>query len=351
MLIPPFLKNPQRFGGRTDAFASPFRLLPGLFLTGGIAAAAFAIRQLPFLGAFSPMILAIIGGAITQNTVGSPPAAAAGVKFAMRPILRLGIILLGLQLTVAQVVAVGWAGIGIIAATVVGTFLFTKWLGSVLRVEHKLAELIAAGTSICGASAIIATNSVTNADDENVAYAVACVTIFGTISMFLYPTLPDLLRLDPHLYGLWAGASIHEITQVVVAAFQDGETAGNCGTIAKLSRVIMLAPLVIGLSLVNHRRASGPDAGARRTASAPVPWFVMGFLALVMVNSIISLPHPRIQQIALVTSFLLSMSLSAMGLEMNVRALRAKGLRPFLLGTASWLFVALFSLVLVKLAG
>lgn len=327
-------------------------LAPGLVLTAGIAAAAFALRQLPVLGDFSPMILAIIGGAVAQNAIGTPSTAKAGVKFALRPILRLGIILLGLQLTAAQIVAVGGAGIGIIAATLAATFLFTKWLGRVLGVERKLAELIAAGTSICGASAIIATNSVTDAGDEDVAYGVACVTVFGTLSMFLYPLLPEILGLNPHLYGLWAGASIHEIAQVVAAAFQDGESAGNFGTVAKLSRVMMLAPLVIGLGLVARRRAeSTAESPGRPIGKAPVPWFVLGFLALTGLNSVVVVPHPVTREIALATTFLLSMSLAAMGLEMDVRALKAKGVRPLLLGAASWLFIALFSLALVKLAG
>jgi uncharacterized integral membrane protein (TIGR00698 family) len=325
------------------------RLLPGLVLTGGIAAAAFALRQLPVLGSFSPMVLAILGGALAHNTLGAPRAAKEGVKFALRPLLRFGIILLGLQLTVAQVAAVGWVGIGIIAATLVATFLFAKWLGRLMGVERKLAELIAAGTSVCGASAIIATNSVTEAGDEDVAYGVACVTIFGTISMFLYPLLPGVLGLSPHLYGLWAGASIHEIAQVVAASFQDGETAGNFGTVAKLSRVMMLGPLVIGLGLAARFRA-GESAGSRN-AKPPVPWFVVGFLALTVINSVAGIPHAVTKQVAVVTAFLLSMSLAAMGLEMDIRALRAKGLRPLLLGAASWIFVATFSLALIELGG
>ena len=123
--------------------------------------------------------------------------------------------------------------------------------------------MIAAGTSICGASAVIATNTVTKAHDEDVAYAVACVTVFGSIAMFVYPLLPGLLHLDPHAFGLWSGASIHEIAQVVAAAFQDGQQAGEFGTIAKLSRVMMLAPVVIGLGLMAARRQRRASAHGR----------------------------------------------------------------------------------------
>ncbi len=182
-----------------------------------------------------------------------------GVGFSLRRLLRFGIILLGFQLTISQVIEVGSRGFLIIAATLAATFVFTVWMGKLLGVDRKLAQLIAAGTSICGASAVIATNTVTNAHDEDVAYAVACVTVFGSVAMFTYPLLPGLLHLDPHAFGLWTGASVHEIAQVVAAAFQDGKAAGEFGTIAKLSRVMLLAPVVIALGLLAARSPATND--------------------------------------------------------------------------------------------
>lgn len=320
-------------------------VLPGVALTAIIAGAAIALRHLPGLGVFSPMILSIVMGIALHNLVGTPARAKEGVVFSMRKLLRLAIILLGLQLTVGQVIGVGARGIAIIAIGLVSTFSFTVWLGARLGVERKLAELIAAGTSICGASAVIATNSVTQAHDEDVAYAVACVTVFGSLFMFTYPLLPALLHLSAHDYGLWAGASIHEIAQVVAAAFQDGRDAGEFGTIAKLSRVMMLAPMVIALGVMARRRSG------RKSAPAPMPWFVLGFVALAILNSVVTVPAEVKAPIATVTTFLLSMALAAMGLETDVRKLKAKGLRPLILGAVASLFIASFTLVLVKLAG
>jgi uncharacterized integral membrane protein (TIGR00698 family) len=318
-------------------------LLPGLAIAGGLAAAAFALRDLPGVATFSPLILAILLGMAFHNVVGTPAQAKAGIKFSLRRILRFAIILLGLQLTAAQVAEVGATGIAIIIATLVSTFLFTKWFGRVLGVDAKLAELIAAGTSICGASAVIATNTVTNARDEDVAYAVACVTVFGSIAMFAYPLLPALLHLTPKAYGLWAGSSIHEIAQVVAAAFQDGKLAGEFGTIAKLSRVMMLAPVVLTLSYFARHRRKSDDTAAR----PPLPWFVLGFIALVVLNSIITVPPSAKAFIVPATTFLLSVALAAMGLETDIRKLKAEGLRPLLLGLAAFLFIAAFSLTLV----
>ena len=323
-------------------------LLPGLALTGAIAGTALALREIPYIGVASPMILAIGIGIAIQNTSGTPAAAKAGISFSMRSILRFAIILLGLQLTAAQLLEVGGIGFAVIAATLVATFIFTTWLGRAMGIDRRLVELIAAGTSICGASAVIATNTVTRAPDEDVAYAVACVTIFGSIAMFVYPLLGSVLQLDPHHFGLWAGASIHEIAQVVAAAFQQSREAGEFGTVAKLARVMMLAPVVITLGLLATRRARaiGAESGS---AKVPMPWFAFGFVAMVILNSLVDVPHAAMSVIIPITTFLLTMALAAMGLETNIQKLRAKGLRPLLLGAAAFLFIAGFSLMLVKL--
>ena len=323
-------------------------LLPGLFLTGAIAGSGFVLREIPGVGVFSPMILAIAVGIVFHNVVGTPARAKAGVTFALRRILRFAIILLGLQLTAQEVIAVGGTGIAVIILTLVGTFLFTTWLGRQLGVDRKLTQLIAAGTSICGASAVIATNTVTQAHDEDVAYAVACVTVFGSIAMFVYPPLSAVLHLDPHAFGLWSGASIHEIAQVIAAAFQNGKQAGEFATIAKLSRVTMLAPTVIVLGLVAARSARLRGRTHTQT-KPPLPWFVLGFVALVGVNSVIDIPAEAKHAIVLLTSFLLSMALAAMGLETDLAKLRAKGIKPFILGLSAFVFIASFSLMLVEI--
>src|ERR1700688_1923263 len=325
-------------------------ILPGLLLNSIVAGAAFAVRLLPGMTTFSPMILSIVIGMAFHNVVGTAAWAKAGVKFSLRWLLRGAIILLGLQLTANQVIEIGGRGLGIIAMTLLATFAFTVWIGNRLGVEPKLAQLIAAGTSICGASAVIATNTVTDAHDEDVAYAVACVTVFGSIAMFAYPLLPGLLHLDPHAFGLWSGASIHEIAQVVAAAFQDGQKAGEFGTIAKLSRVMLLAPMVIAIGLIGGR-ATKECPPAARAARPPVPWFVLGFVALVAVSSLVTIPADAKAWIAAGTTFLLSIALAAMGLETNFAKLMAKGFPPALLGALAFLFIATFSFALIKWMG
>ena len=336
----------------TRPYLRPVRtILPGLLMASVVAASAYGLRQLPGMTAFSPLILAILIGTAFHNLVGTPEAARQGVAFSMRRLLRFGIVLLGFQLTASQIVEVGHRGFLIIAATLAATFVFTVWAGRLLGIDRKLAQLIAAGTSICGASAVIAVNTVTNGDDEDVAYAVACVTIFGSVAMFAYPLLPTLLHLDPHAYGLWSGASIHEIAQVVAAAFQYGKSAGEFGTIAKLSRVMLLAPVVIVLGWLAAPRSARRNSASTASPRPPMPWFVLGFVAVVGLNSLIAIPAADRAQVAAVTTFLLSVALAAMGLETDIRKLTARGIRPALLGALAFLFIASFSFALIKLFG
>jgi uncharacterized integral membrane protein (TIGR00698 family) len=169
--------------------------------------------------------------------------------------------------------------------------------------------------------------------------------------MFGYPLLPALLHLDPHAFGLWTGASIHEIAQVVAAAFQYGKAAGEFGTIAKLSRVVLLAPVVIALGWLTSSNASTRGSASAVSSRPPMPWFVLGFVAVVGLNSLITIPAAGRAQIVAITTFLLSVALAAMGLETDLRKLMARGIRPALLGALAFLFIASFSLMLIKLFG
>ncbi|UEM23624.1 YeiH family protein [Skermanella mucosa] len=316
-------------------------------LATAVALAAFALGRIPGLTGFSPLILAILIGILFRAVAGMPARARPGVVLSMRSLLRLAIVLLGLQLTAGQVAEVGLAGIAVIVVTVVCTFGFTVGLGRLMGLERGLTELIAAGTSICGASAVVAANTVTRARDEDVAYAVACVTVFGSVAMIIYPLLAGPIGLDPNAYGIWAGASIHEVAQVVAAAFQGGSEAGEIGSVAKLSRVMMLAPVVVALSLLASRRVhrGGDTGGQGRT---PVPWFVLGFIGMVCINSVVAIPMEAKAVTTAATTFLLSLALAGMGLETDLAKLRARGLRPLALGGIASLFIAGFSLGLIK---
>jgi uncharacterized integral membrane protein (TIGR00698 family) len=334
---------------RLERSSSPaLNYLPGVALAGAIATVAFLLRHVHRMAAFSPMILAIVIGMAFHNIVGTPSLARPGIAFSLKRLLRAAIVPLGFQLTASQIASVGPRGLFIVAISVIATFGFTVGAGRALGVGRKLTELIAAGTSICGASAVIAANTVTEAHDEDVAYAIACVTIFGSIAMFAYPLLPGRLHLDSQAYGLWSGASIHEIAQVVAASFQNGQRAGEIGTMVKLARVMLLAPVVFALNMKSRLSASSASGQAVRP---PVPWFVIGFIAVVGINSLVVIPADAKTAIATLTTFLLSVALAAMGLETDISRLYAKGIRPAILGALAFLFIATFSFILIKATG
>ncbi|MDQ0313653.1 YeiH family protein [Amorphus orientalis] len=318
-------------------------IFPGLFIAGLVACCAFYLHRLPALGLISPMIIAVGLGALYTNIVGLDVHARPGVAFAQRPVLRLAIVLLGFQLTLGDILAIGFDGVGIVALTLAATFVFTVLAARVLRVDHHLGLLIAAGTSICGASAIVAANTVVRAKEGDVAYAVAAITLFGTLAMIGLPLLAPLLNLDPATFGLWAGASIHEVAQVVGASFQLGDQAGEIGTTAKLVRVALLAPVVLSLGFFLH--ADHPGLG-RQPA---VPGFIVGFVAAVAINSLFELPVEFRLAMATATTALLTVGLAALGLTADVSAIRCKGFRPLGLALLSTLFIAAFSLGLLEL--
>ena len=336
--------------------AAPGRVaaaLPGVLLAAAIAAGGLALRRLPALAAVSPLLLAILLGMLVRNLIGVPGAAHAGLALCLRRPLRLGIVLLGLQLTLLQVYEIGALGLAILVATVAATWTFTIYAGRLLGVDRKLTQLIGAGTAICGASAIVAANAVVRDRDGGVPYALAVVTLYGTIAMLTYPLAMHALGLSQHAYGLWVGASVHEVAQVVAAGFAGGHEAGQLGTIAKLTRVLLLAPLVLLLGAWTARAAGGGAAGvaARGVAAArpPTPWFVFGFLAMVLVASSGVVPAAARGGIALATQAILALALAAVGLETDFRRIVARGWRALLLGALATLFIAGSSLALVLL--
>jgi uncharacterized integral membrane protein (TIGR00698 family) len=345
-----------RAGGRKNIVLA---LAPGLAITAGIALIAhLASHNIGFLKNYQ-MIISIILGAFVHNAIGAPAAADEGVAFSLRRILRFSIILLGLQITAQQAIEVGGAGIAMIAAGLLATLFVTVPLGRLLGVPRGLSLLVGVGTAICGASAIISAKAAVQGDDEDAAYAIASITLFGTAAILLYPVANGFLHLAPRDFGLWAGASIHEVAQVMATAFDGGPEALRVGAIAKLTRVAMMAPVIIALGEMSARFGFGrADVKVR----PPFPWFLVGFLAMVGVASFVAMPHAggtlvdtaalfvreQMSGIAAATAFLLSMAMAAMGMQTNIRHIRSKGARPLLLGLFSTLFISLTTLAMIR---
>jgi uncharacterized integral membrane protein (TIGR00698 family) len=319
------------------------RWLPGVLIAVGIAVASVAVQRGLGITGLSPLILAVLAGMVIANTTGLPKAAKPGLDLAVRPLLRFGIVLLGAQLTLAQVASIGLGGIAVIVLTVSATFFFTVRVGRAIGVEPALARMIAAGTSICGASAVVATGAAAGGRSDQVATAIACVTLFGTVAMLGYPLLAGPLGLDAHAYGVWSGATVHEVAQAVAAGFAGGEVAGETATVTKLARVLMLVPVLLAVS---HAVRSEIPAGATRPPV--VPGFVLGFAAMVLVNSLFALPPVVKDGLSLTATLLMASALAAVGTATDLRLLVRGGAKPLALGLLAFLFVASFGMMLVK---
>ena len=322
-------------------WAAVVALCPGLLLALGLALAAIGLRDASGLAALNPVVVALVGGMAVRAALtprGLPGWLRPGAAFAVRPLLRAAIVLLGLQVTTAQLLSVGAGALGLAVAAVALTVPFAMWLGARLGVAPALAQLIGAGTGICGASAVVATNQVAGGTQEDVTYALAIVTLFGTAALLLYPTLGPLLHLSPRGYGMWAGSSIHEVVQAVGAAAAGGPVAAEIGTITKLARVVLLAPAILALGAWARR---GGAAGELRT---PMPWFAFGFLAMIAAASSGAIPATLLAASRQVVPVLLATSVAALGVTTELRTLRARGWRPLVLGCATTLFIALLGL-------
>lgn len=312
--------------------------LAGMFASTILGAAAIMMAHWLQSPIVSPLVTALLLGAIARTLFGIHPALMDGVKFSSRYVLRAGIVVLGLHLSIGQVLGIGAAGVLVVVVGLATTFVLTLGLGVLLGVDLRLTQLIAAGTSICGASAVLATNTVAGAEEEDVGYALACVSLFGTAATFLFPVLGHALRLNAECYGLWAGASIHEIGQVAAAA-QAGTSAGEVAMVAKLSRVALLAPTVLLLGAWRGRRS--PRGGV---SAVVFPWFLLGFLGLMLIGSteLVSAQMRGLGAQAAVV--FLAVALAALGLDLDLRKLRNRGWRPLLLGAVASIFIAVVTL-------
>jgi len=324
--------------------ARALSLAPGVAVSFAIAIAAVAIRNSSGIAALNPVVVALAIGILIRATIGLPATLRPGAAFTVRPVLRAAIVLLGLQVTPGQLVSLGGGALLLALAAVALTIPFTIWLGRRLGVGDPLSQLIGAGTGICGASAIVAANQVVRAKQEDVAYALAIVTVFGTVSLLLYPALASPLGLGPRTYGLWAGASIHEVVQAVGAAAAGGPMAAEAGTITKLARVVLLAPAILAMGLWAR------PAGDQGTVRAPVPWFAFGFLGLVLLGGTGLVPAQLVAWSRIGVPVMMGAAVAALGLNTDLKALRTRGLRPLLVGLGSTVFIALLGLLGAMLA-
>jgi uncharacterized integral membrane protein (TIGR00698 family) len=308
--------------------------LPGLGLAalgGGVALAVHAL--VPVL---SPTLVAIALGIAVAASGGVRGSARPGLRVASRQVLRVGVALLGLQLLLPEILALGWQMLVVIAGVVLIGIGGTLALGRLLGVESERALLVACGFSICGAAAVAAVEGVRDSKDEDVATAVSLVVVFGSVVMLVLPLGALALGFDPIAAGAWSGASIHEVGQVVVAGGLAGGAALQVAVAVKLGRVLMLAPVLAVIS-ARTRRTSG-------VRPPLVPGFVLAFLALATVNSIGLVPAVIRNFVSDLSRWALLVAIAAVGMKTSLRTILDVGGQAIVLIVAETTFLAIFIL-------
>ncbi len=318
--------------------------ITGLLCCFILACTSLCLAQLAFLAhaGISALVIAIVGGIVIGNTLQLPPSLSPGIQFSAKKLLRLAIVLYGFKISLQEIVFAGWRALFLDSFSVFGILLLGYWLGTRLfKLEKKLALLISAGTAICGAAAVLAIEDIINSKSYQTSIAVACVVLFGTLAMFTYPVLQSAwLHLPVTHYGLWSGASIHEVAQVVVAGNPAGAEATNIAVITKMLRVLLLVPVLLALSLRSNRGVKG---------TIKLPWFVFGFAAMIVLHSLIPFSVTTQQAVNQLDLLLLTMAMGAIGLETKLAKIRQVGLRPFYFAAGISIMIAIQALVLVKM--
>ncbi|MGR6916558.1 YeiH family protein [[Actinomadura] parvosata] len=320
-------------------------LAPGVGVAGGAVVLAMLVNLL--VPALSPAVVAVAAGAALASLAGVGERLRPGLAFVSRRVLRVAIALLGLQIAVPQVLALGWQSLAVVAVATGVTFAVTPLIGRRLGLSRGTSLLIATGVSICGAAAIAAMRESTDLpdDEEAAASALGVVVLYGTASIALIPLLASLLGLSPAELGVWTGAAVHEVAQVAAIGAASGVLA--VAVTVKLGRVVLLAPIV-ALTSCRSRAASPsglPEAGRRPPV---VPLFVLAFLAMAAVRSTGLVPAAVTGALPAVTNVLMAAALFGLGTGIDVRKL-VRGGRAALLGGIATAIIAATSLAGVAL--
>lgn len=321
--------------------------LNGILFVALFAAAVTRIAAIPAIAGLglSPLIVGIVAGALYGNALrdGMPASWAAGVNFSARKLLRIAVAFFGLRVSLQEIAQVGLPGLAESVLIVVSTLVIGTWAGmKIMKLDRDTALLTAAGSAICGAAAVLAFESTLQSKPHKSAMAVGSVVLFGTLSMFLYPVLfkAGWLHLDTVGAGLFFGGTIHEVAQVVGAASNVSPEATHIATIVKMTRVMLLVPvlLVVGMWVNRSPRKGSAAAGSHEGAHAhaprklAIPWFAVGFLAFVVINSLHVLPQSATGTLNMLDTFALTMAMTALGIETRISQIRQAGPRALTTG-------------------
>jgi len=344
----------------------------GLHLVLGVAIASRFIHALitnPTLyKSISEILVAVLLGLYLRNSFVLGECTKAGVKFSIQRVLRFGIILLGLRLSLQDVAATGIKALVLVTICIAIALVLAHFAGRLFRVPPRLAALIGVGTAICGNTAIVATAPVLDANEEEISFAVATITLFGLLAVLVYPILGHLIGLSDRAFGLWAGTAVNDTSQVVAVGAMYGEAALNVATIVKLTRNTLMAPLIVLVGLTSSLGSRNKVSTNARQASRLdwaklIPGFVIGFLVMSLIRTAgialgflpqdvsnpgdLHLAADILLAFDQVSKFAILMALAGVGLNTDLKSLRRLGIKPLIIGTCVALVLAVISLSLI----
>ena len=321
---------------------------PGLAAAAVVAVVArFMASWLP--GAFSEVLLAVWIGLVIASVGRLPSSTDRGLRFSQQRVLRLGIVLLGARLSLGDIASIGAGALGLIVLCMSAVFAFVLFVGSLASLPRRLVLLIGVGTAVCGNSAIIATAPVVKAEEREVSFAVATITLFGTLAVFIYPLVGSLLQLSNVTFGLWSGVAINDTSQVLAASAAYSSESRDIATVVKLVRNTLMAPLILLIALCWSRSgAAVGDKQAHQSALKAFPLFVLGFLAMALLRSVGLIDTEPARLLDEIAKACIVVALAAVGLSTRIGLLRSVGPRPFLLGIGAGVLLAAVSLMTIS---
>ena len=320
-------------------------LAPGLALVAVGVIAATVINAA--VSSVSRLVVAVVIGALFGNFGLATPTTRPGLKFAGKKLMRVGVVLLGLRLSISQITDLGLTTLSVIVFTVFATFFGTQVLGRRMGLSKGFCLLVGTGFGICGLSAIAAVEDASGASEDEVATAMGLVTLFGTLAIFVVPYVGGVIGLTDVELGTWVGASVHDTAQVVAAASTGSAAVLTTAIAVKLTRILLLAPIVAGVNIARSRAMATSDNVGKRPS--PIPLFVAGFMACVVIRTLDVLPDDVIDFAKTIEGLMLTAAMVGLGAGVDFGRIRQLGHRPLVLGVASWIGIATLSLTAVVL--
>ena len=317
------------------------KLFPGIILSAAIAAAACWLESLLPIHVIGSAVIAMFIGMFLNQLLCKTTLFAPGLKFTSKKLLKFAIILLGLSLNITTILHVGKMSLTVMMFTLLTCFGGGHFIGKWLGLNWKLSNLISAGTGICGGSAIAAISSTIEADDNDVAYAMSATFLFDMAMIVLFPIMGRAMGMSDEAFGIWAGTAVNDTSSVVATGYAFSEDAGDFATMVKLTRTLAIIPTVVTFAFIQLRikrkeslaqRQNGTELKANFSIVKIFPWFILGFLAMSIVASILPIPVEAVSVTKRISKFLMVCALAAIGLNTSFASMRKAGIRPMVHG-------------------